>query len=296
MSWSDEESNSCSTSSKTEEGEQGLTLTQIKMIMQGPKQRQPAYWETELSDSSAKPSKTFYFKSEQMKVLARSRDGQFVACTTSEEEGAIPKLLVLRYKRISIQQQKAEPQEEDEWSVVREMMLRTACPTQSCIIITDSERRVTLEASLQEEDGLLFFETSKRQLVIQVPPATVMMRMQGCVWCVALQKPEEEEIVLGGVRAQALGSFMERHVKERRRELTEAFCRLACSEGEPEDFMLSSEAYDVDPVQFPSLLTVVKTTVRPSFSLDKGPRVGRSPPLSEEEETEVSSPQHICVS
>ena len=45
-------------------------------------------------------------------------------------------------------------------------------------------------------------------------------------------------------------------------------------------------AFHRDSLGFPTVASTVKIHGRPSFSVDKGPRIARSPPLSEEEETE----------
>ena len=297
--------------------EEGGVITEIKVMVQKNKRikQLQAYWDTELASAAAhaKPSNTFYYRCEQMKVLARSRDGQFVACASFEEENhsSKNKLFVLQKKKMKKSEEEEDGErEEEEWTVIREVVLRTHALEDS-VIITDPGQSVTIQANLQkeeeeedvEEEGLLFLEkatckkkSSNKLVAVQVPPATVIMQMHGCcVWCVTLKKEAEdtekpnhniEDMILGGAKAKALGCYIQKHTKRRRKELTNAFERFALSDEEPVDFMLNACS---DPRQFPSLFSVVKKTGRPSFSVDKGPRVGRSPPLNEDEEIEVRS-------
>jgi hypothetical protein len=137
-------------------------------------------------------------------------------------------------------------------------------------------------------------------VAISIPPATLLLiTAQDQVACMTLGPPlsaaEGSVVTLNGIEGQALAAFITRQRTERQHDIQQALLNVIAvpsASAAPFDFTLTSHTV-VAPCQqvvlqrFPSLLSLSKNIGRPSFSADKGPRLGKSPSLTDEEELEV---------
>ena len=309
-------------------------ITDIKVLVMGKAPAtctglRPAYWETELA-ADAKPSTTLLYHGIHMKVLARSRDGQYVACATlHNKEKDAKQMLVLQKCNKKQQQVPSPPTAHDEWILVREVRLRSDFEDSS-IIITDAEQQITVQARVEEDDDaedndhmLSCFSPNttynlkgslastkmrppmhQKLIDVSIPPATVMMMPnEGSVSCMtihdqeplhaAVDEDENTDVVLDGVEAQAVACFIKQRTQERRQELSDAFRRFKTPASEASDFTLAYLPFAPSPstgttTSFPSLLSSSRKIGRPTYSADKGPRQCKSPPLTLQEELQVT--------
>ena len=83
------------------------------------------------------------------------------------------------------------------------------------------------------------------------------------------------------METQALGCYIRKHQQIRMRDLSLAFQQHAIPM-EPQDFVLTF--YTEDALGFPTAASTIRMHGRPSFSIEKAPRIPKSPPLLEDEE------------
>ena len=160
-------------------------------------------------------------------------------------------------------------------------------------------------------------------IAVSIPPATLLIQVSDEeVMCVTLSNYDQststiqprphdegikmktmETILLNGIEAKAVNSFIQTYSTERRQALANAFWKFQEVTNCPNqmeyccdsfnaygDFTLAytSSGCTSNSQKFPSLFTLTKNIGRPSFSADKGPRLNKSPSLSDDEEMEVN--------
>jgi len=309
----------------------------------------PAYWENELPKASIcgeiQPYNIMIHECEPMKVLARSRDGQFIACAALP----VKKTATQQQKKLTKKQRKSQVSKlvilqmiSSGWTVIHE--ISNFQYESSSVMITDSIQKVTIQANVmyqkpqsemsmeeeeEEDDGILeCFKPEKEEetvatmtqqhqevihhpiiIAVSIPPATLLIKMSHeeviCVTLSTLQQQQKnlDTILLNGIEAQAVNSFIQTYLSERQQALSDAFWRFQEVTNCPNrieyccdsftsygDFTLSytSAGCASNSQKFPSLLNLTKNIGRPSFSADKGPRLNKSPSLNDDEEMEVS--------
>ena len=232
------------------------------------------YWVDELAMEGMCPCPFFHTQRDglpvAMRILARSRDGHHVAASGIGGQDDV---------------QVWSRDQQDDWS------LSCSIPVHpdfiQGIIITDASQ-VTIEALTITSPGphdLWLDGPLEERIQFAVPPRLVLVQLPEMLGILSLRRPEARWLPVETVEAQALGCYIKRHAHERRLELATAFAAQCHLTMDPADFTLTFHA---DPLTFPSILSTIKFNGRPSFCADKGPRVIRSPPLTEEEELEVS--------
>ena len=149
------------------------------------------------------------------------------------------------------------------------------------LVVTDEAPVHILALAISQPTMEIMFDSGplEQQFVFVVPPSTVLI--ETCEGTVGTYSMTQDGLVWpGGLEMQALACYIQQHAQRRQHDLAAAFEQYAVLM-EPADFVL---AFYADPVTFPSVVSTVKLNGRPSFSADKGPRLARSPSLTEEEE------------
>ena len=222
------------------------------------------YWEQELAMEHMTP--TSYHKSllveenAPLKVLSRSRGGRLLVCASQT------RLYVFSL-------------DDAKWDLVCQLPMP---PLQVVrLVVTDEAPVHILALAISQPTMEIMFDSGplEQQFVFVVPPSTVLI--ETCEGTVGTYSMTQDGLVWpGGLEMQALACYIQQHAQRRQHDLAAAFEQYAVLM-EPADFVL---AFYADPVTFPSVVSTVKLNGRPSFSADKGPRLARSPSLTEEEE------------
>ena len=233
------------------------------------------YWSREPVSATMAPTQFFPYgiavQEQPMRILSRSRDGKRRVCSSSSPDCQL--LVCLDAQEAWLVQKNVLPYG------VSSLIITDHTPTelQSVVLTTPGLEDIFLDVPAEEH------------VTLAVPPDSLLFETPGgLVGLCRFDDPLKIQwLPSGGVEAQAFGCYIKRHAQMRISEVTGVFetCPYPIHMP-PADFVL---AFRTDPLVFPSVFATIKLNGRPSFSLDKGPRVVRSPSLTEEEEMEVSA-------
>ena len=232
----------------------------------------PCYWEEELQSIQAMKPVSFFSAlpslslktHDVMKILSRSRNGKRIVCSTQAQ--------VFVFE-----------QEDGRWELCLKCQSFSAEHI-SRLILTDAEP-VALNVwaiSSPSNDDLHFEEPAEQSFHFEVPPNALLVEMASTlhVGLLHLDGIKEEAVewhTASSLSGQAFSSYIHTHILARTQALT-------ASASVTSDFVMIKR---IDQLSLPSVTSCIKMNGRPSFSLDKGPRTARVPPLSEEDENQV---------
>jgi hypothetical protein len=252
-------------------------------VLQRVEGKKRGYWEEELATAGMCPCPFFHTQHDglpvAMRVLARSRDGHhLVACGLEASSSSSSAQVWSRDSRWQ------------KWALAFPLPL--PADTIQGVIITEAAP-LHIEALTLSKPGphdLWLDGPVEDRVQFELPPRQVLVQAAEALCILSIRRRGEEVRWLQSeaVEAQALGCYIKRHAQERSQELDAAFAQYKGTSKtmDPSDFTLTFHA---DPLVFPSIISTIKFNGRPAFCSDKGPRVIRSPPLTEEEELEVNS-------
>ena len=241
----------------------------------------PGYWERELALERMTPTSSYLCFSIQqtpLKILSRSRDGRLFVCACSQNlhvfkagSSSSTSIPNLHHWSLFLGPISVDPQ------IVKNIIITDAMPmTITAHAISDPKM-----------EDLLLNGPEEKSFPFHLPANTLLFEtldgMMGMVHMEGGPHNRLQFLVQGEMGTDAFRFYLHKHAQTRHYEISHAFEQHSVLM-EPVDFIAS---FHGDVIAFPTVSSTVKRHGRPAFSVDKGPRTTRSPPLAEEDELQV---------